>query len=359
MSRKALAMALVAGCFAAGNIVGEEPKVEKAPEIPFQIYGKLHGSLDSIDDGKSREFYLSSNSSRLGIKGDKDLGNDAKVVWQVESLINIDESGTTFASRDTYVGLSSADYGRIQIGRFDTPFKTLGRKTDLFNDMIGDTRNILGAGSSGFDLRADNSIMYISPATAGVIAYLDYRTTDEVAKSDVVSASLTWTHKDLILGAGCEQHGTMVSGTDTNKDGKVDIASSDRELGFRVSAAWKTGDLQVNGLAERVLNAGGTDGANRNTFGGGAAYAIRDVKIKAQYYVSLATDDQPDTGARMLSAGVDYSLSKSTIVYITYAGVQNDAKAKVSMSGGGHGDKVVPATGDNTSGVSVGLAYSF
>lgn len=359
MSRKALAMALVAGCFATGNIVGEEPKVEKAPEIPFQIYGKLHGSLDCIDDGKSREFYLSSNSSRLGIKGDKDLGNDAKVVWQVESLINIDESGTTFASRDTYVGLSAADYGRIQIGRFDTPFKLLSRKTDLFGDMIGDTRNVLGVGSSGFDLRADNSIMYASPAMAGVVASLAYKTTDEVEKSDVASASLAWSHKDFTIGAGCEQHGTIVSGIDTNKDGKVDIASSDRELGVRVAATWKTGDLQVNGLAERVFNSGGTDGANRNTFGGGAAYAMGDVKVKAQYYVSLATDDKPDTGARLMSAGVDYSLSKSTILYVAYSGVQNDANAKVSMSGGGHGDKVVPAVGENTSGVAVGLVYSF
>lgn len=358
MKRGMMTMAVL---LVAGSLVAAEEAAKPAdPAFEYKIYGKLHGSVSRINDGSNSRMYLSSNSSRLGIKGGMNLKECLKAIWQMEALINIDESGSVLASRDTYIGLDCTQCGKFMFGRFDTPSKSLGRKLDLFGDQIGDTRNIFSVGSpAGFDLRGDNMMMYVSPSIEGLVGSVAYKTTDEVKDSDIASGSLSWTYKSLMIGASVEQHGTMVSGTDTNKDGKVDIASTDRELCTRVGASWAVGQFVVNGMYEMISNDGGVKGADRDTFGGGVAYTWDEIRLKAQYYSSGATKDRPSTGADMMAFGVDYSLNKSAQVYLAYAKVMNAPNASVPVSGGGFGDKVVPSAGKDTSGVSAGMIYCF
>src|SRR5512133_1265746 len=57
--------------------------------------------------GPSNVNKVSSNASRLGLKGTEDLGDGLSAVWQVESLIAMDNAGGTFGTRNTYAGLDS------------------------------------------------------------------------------------------------------------------------------------------------------------------------------------------------------------------------------------------------------------
>ena len=350
----------------ANSLVLTGAEEQKTAIMTYQVYGKMHVSLDSLDSGDKSDLYLSSNQSRLGFKGELELAPGLKTIWQLESHVNLDEAGSTLASRDTYVGLASG-LGKLIAGRMDTPCKNVSRKLDVFGDQLGDTRNILGYGTSGFDLRSDNTVAYISPSLAGAVATLAYKTTDEIRENDIASGNIFWTSNVLTLAVAVEQHGAMVSGTDTNvpADGKIDVASAEKELAVRAGGAVKLDNLTLMGLYEMLQNSKGVDGADRVTYGGGIAYklskiaAIKDATVKAQYYISEETDGKPDTGATLLSVGVDYELSQKTIVYVAYSETQNDAKAAVSMSGGGHGDKITPTAGKDPSGVSLGLAYAF
>src|SRR3546814_1559695 len=81
-----------------------------------------------------------NNSSRLGFKGDQDVGvADLKVIYQLEYGIDPDGSeGAPFSERNIFVGLKGG-FGAVQFGKYDTPVKNAGAKTDLFNDQsIGD-----------------------------------------------------------------------------------------------------------------------------------------------------------------------------------------------------------------------------
>src|SRR5690554_7688406 len=53
------------------------------------IYGRAHVSVDFLDDGADySETNLSSNSSRIGFKGDHEINPSLKAFFQIEQEIN-------------------------------------------------------------------------------------------------------------------------------------------------------------------------------------------------------------------------------------------------------------------------------
>ncbi|MCW9032382.1 MAG: porin, partial [Gammaproteobacteria bacterium] len=122
MNKKLVAVAVAAGL--ALPMVSAHA-VEVAGK-KLEVYGKFHLSVDSSDtdglvttDGLS----ISSNSSRLGFKGELPAG-DMKVVYQLESELFMDEAGGKLANRNTYAGLKG-NFGKVIVGNYDTPFKTV------------------------------------------------------------------------------------------------------------------------------------------------------------------------------------------------------------------------------------------
>lgn len=90
-----------------------------------EIYGKLTGAIDSTRTTLAWRDYgtttnIDSHDSYIGFKGNEDLGNGLKAIWQVEQAIAIDGSNRQngWASRETFVGLSGA-WGTVQAGYLD------------------------------------------------------------------------------------------------------------------------------------------------------------------------------------------------------------------------------------------------
>ena len=107
----------------------------------FKVYGKLHSSMNMLNNGDESQIGMTSNTSRFGIKGAQELNDDFSFIWKFESKLNMtDGSGTTLAQRNSYVGSQHAKAGKFLVGTHDTPFKTLGRKVEMFSDELGDFR---------------------------------------------------------------------------------------------------------------------------------------------------------------------------------------------------------------------------
>src|SRR5262245_18677140 len=108
MKKQLLAAAVASACAA--------PAMAQVP-AEMQIYGRVNVSVErkTIDSGASdtSSNEVVDNSSRIGFRGNKDLGNGLKVLWQVESNVGLDDGGSTFSSRDSYVGLQGA-FGTIR-----------------------------------------------------------------------------------------------------------------------------------------------------------------------------------------------------------------------------------------------------
>lgn len=129
---------------------------EVSPQV--NVYGQVHVSVGYLDNSDEPSFAVSSNSSRLGIKGSQLLENNLEAAFNIEYQIAVSDDAKSLARRNSY-GALRGDFGELLIGRYDTPVKKLGRSIDLFwSTQLGENR---GATSiNKFDSRYDNAIHY-------------------------------------------------------------------------------------------------------------------------------------------------------------------------------------------------------
>lgn len=339
MNKKLLAVAVAAALAA--------PLAANADNGNVKISGVVHMSVDSLDNGNTRNTNVSSNSSKIVFSGDEALGNGLKAVWEVTSYVRLDNSGSTLADGNTYAGLGGG-FGTVLLGKHDTPMKLIGRSVDLFGDQIGDARNLTGA--NGNDLRANNVIAYASPDFSGFSVLAAYVTnTDTAAASDAStkawSANAKYSAGPLMLGAAYEKHNVANTGTDPSA--------------WRLAGGYSFGDFKVVALWQNEKDLGTVSGKDQKTWGLGGAYKMGATTLKAQYYKADDVSNTTNTGANMWALGADYALSKRTTTYVAYARTSNDGAAAYSAFGGGHGDNPGIATGKDGSGVSLGMKHSF
>src|SRR3569623_2413456 len=82
-----------------------------AAQAAVEVYGAARVSLDFVSNNandtanKDSTVSLPSNYSRLGYKGDEDLGNGLPALWQLEQAVEFDTGAAFTHARDTYVGL--------------------------------------------------------------------------------------------------------------------------------------------------------------------------------------------------------------------------------------------------------------
>jgi predicted porin len=333
MQKKLIAVAVVAALTA-----------PLSSQAEMKIYGRAHVSVDQLDDGTDSGTNVSSNSSRIGFKADKELENGMTALFQAEQEIRYDNgSGADWASRDSFVGLKG-DFGMVRLGYFDTPLKIVRGRADLFGDQIGDARNMTRLREFGadFDTRFRNGIHYRTPSMNGLTGDVHYSTNNNsntnppADDTDALSLGVNYRSDDMYLGLAHEQR------------------ESDDFSAVRLGAYYDFGDFRVTGLGQWAdLKASG----DVDTYGLGLRYKMGKTALKGQYY--WVDTDGTDTDANMMAIGVDYSLDKSTKVYVAYARTDNDDNADFSMAGGGHGAQITPTVGETISGFSVGLLYNF
>ena len=132
---------------------------------------------------------ISSNLSYVGIRGFQKMtewdGKPIRFVYQLETLIEVSafsgtrETGSNqsnvvqggLTSRNSYIGISQADYGALKIGKTEAPYKTSTDSFNPFSAMIGDYRVVMGnTGGDNrveFATRLEHAIWYESPIWQG------------------------------------------------------------------------------------------------------------------------------------------------------------------------------------------------
>lgn len=94
----------------------------------------------------------------------------------------MDNAGGTFATRNTYAGLLSERFGRVLLGRDDTPYNSMARRLDPFIDTIADSQPLMGgttgvSATQGFAGHPTNAVLYIN----GTIEYVNSAETNTLA----------------------------------------------------------------------------------------------------------------------------------------------------------------------------------
>lgn len=310
------------------------------------LYGKVHMSIDSIDNGDTSDVNIASNSSRLGVKGSEKLSGGLSAIYQYEVEVNPADGSNLFGStRNSFVGLTGG-FGTFVAGTHDTPMKEVGRKYDLFGDQIGDSRNVIRGKVSGedWDLRTPNTVAYVTPNMGGfgaTLAYVtDYSAKDAAVENNDKSAyslSAGYTAKMFDVAAAYEKHNTV---------------SGNEPSAFRVGAGVNFGGLRVNALYQAASDTA----LEQKVWGLGAGYTFGKNEVKAQYFTETEDNTVSGDKGNMWAVGYDYKLSKQTTAYAAYAQGENGVTPWTQ----GHGVSVADThTGETNKAFSVGMVHKF
>ncbi len=337
------------------------------------LYGVLHASVDALS-GARDVTSVSSNKSRIGVKGSAELNGGLKAIYQAEWGIDtggrdndtpVKSSGSAFTNRNQVVGLAGG-FGAVLIGRHDTPMKIVGRKADLFwSSQLGQNRNVVNPGA--WDLRPNNVLAYQSPKIGGFQALAAYVTdlgvnsVDDPAtpainergdKTDSTAVSVNGFYKagPIMLGAGYEVHnlGNNII------QGPVPAGATDSRDAFRLMGSYKFGAAKVVGFYQSEADVGFASGIDADVWGLGASYKVTSAgTVKGQYYER--NQDGAGGDGTLLAIGYDHKLGKKTEVYGQYAKTTDG----VGLGSPGHNESMTADAGGDTDGLSFGLRHKF
>jgi predicted porin len=339
--------------------------------------------------------------TKLGFKGAEDMGDGLSAIWQIEQQIDIDNSGATaaqsgtsaylgqatFATRNSFLGLSDKAMGTVLVGKYDTPYKISTRSLDPFDSTIADSRSLTGGtaavtgGTTGasvsagasFDGRQGNVLAYMSPSMAGFtvaaaqVFGAEAATAGTADKGSASSIAGMFKSDALYATVAYEVHnfGTANSGT-VAPTATTSVIFGQKESAIKAGVGFTIADLALSAVYERTsdtLNAGASLYDHNSAFVS-AKYNLSSANaVKVAYTRLSQINSVADTGANQISVGFDHNMSKRTSVFALYTALRNDAAANYGLttagSTGGTGALGSVYNGVTVSALALGMKHVF
>ena len=350
MNKKLVAVA-VAGLLGA-------PMSAYAQTANVTLYGRVNLDFEIVNgrqaDGSNPTVTrLSSNSSRLGVRGSESLGGGLTALFQIESSVNADTNTGNLGGRDTFIGLQGP-WGKVMAGLFLLPVDDMH---GIFGNVPTYTTSILSTASlwaqgrlaqndGGWDSRQGNSLRYDSPSFNGLtfsgqVAIRDGSGTTGTNTGDH-AAELR--HAYIYSGAVIYNNGPVQVGAafGANKEVRA-VNLDDREI--TVTGAYNFGPVRVAGVYEYLKYDTPTGDLKRNFWGvsgtmpmgPGVWYAFYG---RANDGTGSAAEGTrvgdlargSDTGAQQWEISYTYPFSKRTSVYAGYVKIDNDCNASYTFN---------------------------
>ena len=291
------------------------------------FYGKLNLSVDKTSDypdgalvfsqdDLSDAWFVSSNNSRLGVKGEEPLYNDSlSVIYQMEVGYDADgDSSATFSTRNSFLGLGT-QVGKIFAGRYDSVVKLAEGKIDQFNDTVADMDTVfLG------QRRNSNSLNWESMDLGGIVVRAQVAPgEDDVVGSapntktkdgltDTWGLSATYKQDALYAALAYEKSYTEVAVGPLGVG--ADLKTMRGSLGLNVSS-----NVALGAIVERsnLDPYGGADGDLMSYLLSGKFGVSERVALKAQ--AGMLDSSDLDLDVATLTLGADYKLGDFTTAY--------------------------------------------
>jgi predicted porin len=326
MNRKLLALAV-------GAVVALPLAAQAAPTL----YGKVNVSGDYLSgDSFKDNWELNSNSSRFGLKGEENLGDNMSALYQVEMGVEMTNGDGSLSSRNRFVGIKNSNLGTLRLGRFDSPFKAAEGTVDVFNDQrYTDMEVAVGLTGQG---RLSRVVDYTSPLLADAVT-IDFAiqqganmpSPDKIDhQSDGYAASAVYNNSGLYLALGLEKNlddqttsttSTPSVFTPATGSSGIDPTANTTRDGLRLVATYTTGDLQVGGLLQSTSVSHKDIAGGKSDEQGGllsAAYNMNKCTLKGELgYNKFDFGSGNETKVSFAGLGYDHHFSKMTKGYAT------------------------------------------
>ena len=312
--------------------------------------------------GKSASGITNSgiNSSRLGFRGEEDLGGGLKAGFWLEGQLQNDTGtgnatggGLNFQRRST-VSLMGG-FGEIRLGRDYTPtfwnttvydpFGTNGVGQALTPAMLGVGTNAAYAQNSTNAVRANNSIGYFLPAMGGITGQFMYAFGENGAAASGTKANNYYGFR-LGYAAG-PLSAPFANGKTTGATSAADTKYTNIGASFDMGVVkpmlvWAQ---EKNGAGAKVT---GLELGLVAPIGAGEIHAAWN-----KFDVANSSNDW-----NKLALGYVHNVSKRTALYGTYARVTNKGAQIASVANNGLSAGAA-AAGGNSTGYEFGLRHSF
>jgi len=393
MNKKLVALA-VAGAFAL-------PLAAQAQTANVTLYGRLNidfefvkGQQTAANGGANPTVNrLSSNSSRLGVRGTESLGGGLNAIFQIESSINGDTNAGNLGGRETFVGLQGS-WGKFTAGRFLMPLDDLhpifGNAPTLTTSILSTAalwaQGPLNKAQGGFDARTGNSLRYDSPNFSGFTTAWQYSTRDGSGNADsgdngdhtselrhayVLGGNLIYANGPWQAGIAVERNqkvrGPSLKDTDWTATVAYDFGTIMQGFGLRLAGVYERTKYDTGCTVATATSGSGCD-LKRDFWGVSGTIPVGGGKVylfygRANEGKGSAADGTTigglvkggDTKSQQWEASYSYSLSPRTLLYAGYVRISNDAKALYSFN-------INPypiAAGGKPSGLVFGIVHFF
>lgn len=292
-----------------------------------------------------------NSSSRLGFRGEEDLGGGLKAGFWLEGSLSMDDGtagGFKFDRRST-VSLMG-NFGELRLGRDKTPAY---QNLETFH-AFGDTgmgaingHSLISGSAAGTPegsnpKRFSNSISYLLPKLGGVYGQLTHSFGEQADNSSLSSstgARLGYAAGPLNVAAafGIVRGGTGAAGMDYKT---MNLGAS----------------YQLGAFTPMLLIASDRGNNKRvDLYSMGVKMALGPGELRAAYTM-YKDKKQGDADSQRLALGYGYKLSKRTEIYVALAHMGNDDKASRKL---GSALSPTPAVGNNLTGYEIGLRHNF
>lgn len=285
-----------------------------AQSSAITIYGRVDLSVGKAI-GSANKYVADGSSSRLGFRGEEDLGNGLKAFFNIEHRLEADTGGVGngIAGRSSpgprfwygrsVVGLQS-DYGEFALGRDYTPSFQLVRVkgTPFGYDFVVSGNGVpavlgLGIGAT----RNDSAITY--EGTFG-----DFTVGAQVAEATDTIES--YQHKPMSVAVNYSS-GPVFAGVAYELPGQE---SAERAKILQLIGAYDFGVVRLTGSYIKGTTAAGED---RKGWMAAASAPLGNGELRAAFGERrVKNGDVTDT--RVAALGYFYRLSKRTAVYADY-----------------------------------------
>jgi len=291
------------------------------------LWGRLNTSVESQKFGaQDRKIVVQNNSSRLGFKGSEDLGGGLKASFSLEHGLNSDTGaatgGTTFWNRASWVQLEGS-FGGIRAGKwFPGSYFATADYVSMHNHDTGTSSDALYA----TQFYTNNKVSYFTPTVAGFSAELSVaagENTTTRAEDIAVNYDMGPAH----AGFGYEKKGDFSQ--------------------FAVRGLYEFGPVVIGGYIQRAENTFAGVKKNWNVWRASGMYVMGQSEFHLNF--GKADNINVDDGAKQLTLGYNYNLSKRTKVYGFWTKVDNQSK----------GNYFTGVNGQDFSSLAAGIRHNF
>jgi len=365
--RKLLATAVASACALPAVALAQVPSW-------IQIYGRANVSYEyitvknsSITTENKSNWDLVDNSSRIGFRGNKDLGGGLTGLFQMESRVRLDQGFGNLTSRDSYAGLAGG-FGTIRLGRTIGPvYYATYDYISMHNHDTGTSSDALLAptvfGDQGF---MNNTVWYTSPKLGAF--------TIDVAHSLLGVQRLPGESQPRYLGlVGSYDQGPLhvaASYANTQRTANLDTTGAtmvpDNDKAYTIGGLYDFKTFVVGALIESAKSktlAGGD--ASRNYVRVSAMMPVGKNEFHVNFGTvnhgvgSSASSNASNDGAKQWTLAYNYNITKETKIYAFYTKVDNDNNGTYGAGNFNANFAITSVPGLAISSIAAGVRHNF